>query len=50
MEYEKLTNLSLDFEKQFLVNVTDRTDINIIKQIERLENDLKDFNKRVIMY
>ena len=50
MEYEKLTNISLNFEKRFSVNVTDRTDINIIKQIEKLENDLKDFNKRVIMY
>lgn len=50
MEYERLTNISSDFEKHFSVNVTDRTDINIIKQIERLETDLKDFNKRVIMY
>ena len=49
MEYEKLQNMSLDFEKQFNIKVTDPTDINIRKCIEKLEKDLNDFQKRIIM-
>ena len=47
MCYNKLASMSLDFEKQFDVKVTDNTDINIKRQIEKLENDLASFNKKI---
>lgn len=47
MCYNKLASMSFDFEKQFDVEVTDNTDINIKRQIEKLENDLASFNEKI---
>ena len=49
MDYERLKNMSSDFEKIFDVKVSDITDINIKKQIEKLNYDLSNIKDKIIM-